>query len=69
VVADRQEAQVTPQDKAGTVYLGVSRKLWLVLQAEPLAVCLNLKTGEVLEFHRSLDDLVKFGWRPWEGEP
>jgi hypothetical protein len=59
---------VSSQDKAGTVYVSPTRNLWLLLEAWPVAVCLELESGRVQRMFRSIDDLLLYGWRRWEGE-
>lgn len=53
------------------VYLAPAGSLWLILEEGRSALlasgsvpakALNLETGEVRVFHRSLSDLVRYGW-------
>lgn len=51
------------------VYVSPARNLWVVLRHEEgRAVCLRLDTGEVKEMSRSIEELVRWGWREWSEE-
>jgi hypothetical protein len=64
---------VSCQDKPGTVYVSPAGNLWLCLDpgdfhAGRFARMLSLETGEERLMYRDTHDLVRYGWRRWEGE-